>query len=62
LAPSFSGTGVAARNAPKPEKSETEIRRPIRVDFLNLDFIGPQNQKARSLDPSREDEGYSFKI
>jgi hypothetical protein len=54
LAPSFSGAGVAAPNAPGPKKSEIERMRPIRVDFLNLDFIGPQNQKARSLDPSRK--------
>jgi hypothetical protein len=38
---SFSGTGVAAHTTPEPQKSDTEMMRQKKIDFLSLDSMPP---------------------
>jgi hypothetical protein len=44
---SFSATGVAAHAPPETQKSEAEMIRQVRIDFLNLDSMPPP--KTRNL-------------
>ena len=48
VAPFFSGAGVDAHNIPEPKKSEAEMTRPRKVDFLKFDSIIPPKFKKDS--------------